>query len=71
MVSTVAVTSDGRRVVSGSTDGMLKVWNLQTGQEEVAITLEGVPWCIALAPDGATILAGDEVGNVCCLRYVE
>jgi hypothetical protein len=35
------------------------------------VTLEGALHCVALAPDGATVVAGDAVGNVYCLRYVE
>ena len=33
--------------------------------------LEGMPICVAVAPDGVTILTGDAAGNVYCLRYVE
>ena len=36
----------------------------------VTVSLEGVPHCVALAPDGVTIVTGDGAGNVYCLHYV-
>jgi hypothetical protein len=42
----------------------------QTEYQVVTVSLEGVPHCVALAPDGVTILAGGGAGNVYCLRYV-
>ncbi len=54
----VAVTPDGRRVVSASDDGTLKVWDLETGQE--VATLEGhgasVSGC-AVTPDGRRVVS--------------
>ena len=38
VVSSVAVTGDGKRAVSASYDGTLKVWNLETGDSR---TLQG------------------------------
>ena len=70
-VSAVAVTPDGRRAISASYDRTLKVWDLHSGSEVAAITLEGALWSVAVAPDGTTILAGDAAGNVYCLHYVE
>jgi hypothetical protein len=49
----------------------LQVWDLQTGQELAMVALEGMLLCVAVGPDGVTILAGDGAGNVYCLRYVE
>ncbi len=53
-----AVTPDGRRVVSASADGTLKVWDLETGQE--VATLEGhgawVNGC-AVTPDGRRVVS--------------
>ena len=36
LVSSVAVTADGARAVSGSYDGTLRVWDLATGQEQAS-----------------------------------
>jgi hypothetical protein len=53
MVRSVAVTPDGRRAVSGSWDGTLRVWDLATGA--CARTLAGhtrMVEGVALTPDG-------------------
>jgi len=71
-VRAVAVTPDGRYAISASSDDRtLKVWELETGRELATAALEGRLNCIAVAPDGVTILAGDGAGNVYCLQYVE
>jgi len=48
-----------------------RAYEKRTGQELAMVALECALWCVALAPDGATILAGDGAGSVYCLRYVE
>jgi WD40 repeat protein len=70
-VRAVAVTPDGRRALSVSDDRTLKLWDLASGQELATVTLEGALYCIALAPDGATVVARDAAGNVYCIEYVE
>jgi WD40 repeat protein len=70
-VYAVAVTPDGRRAISASREHTLRVWELETGQELAIVILESELVCVALAPDGATILVGDRAGNVYCLCYVE
>jgi WD40 repeat protein len=37
-VTTVAITPDNKRVISGSGDTTLKVWNLETGKEQFTLT---------------------------------
>jgi WD40 repeat protein len=70
-VRAVAVTPDGRRAISASDDRTLVVWDLETSQELASIALEGAVYCVAVHPDGATLVTGDEAGNVYGLRYVE
>ena len=55
----VAVTPDGRCVVSGSYDGTLRVWDLATGQTKR--TLAGGPGryrAVAVTPDGRYVVSG-------------
>ena len=60
-ITTVAVTPDGRQVVSASSDQTLKVWNLTTGSEEV--TLQGhTDWitAVAVTPDGQRAVSASD-----------
>ncbi len=65
----MAITADGRRVVSASEDNTLKVWDLETGALICTFNCEGRVDCAAVAPDGRTFVAGDAAGRVCFLRF--
>jgi hypothetical protein len=67
MVNRVAVTPDGRRVVSASYDKTLKVWDLESGKCITTFSGEGAFICCMIANDGKTIIAGDNIGRVCFL----
>ena len=58
-VTAVAVSADGQRVVSGSSDRMVKIWDAESGQER--FTLSGHTGSVsevAVFPDGEKIVAG-------------
>jgi len=58
-VRSVSFSPDGRRIVSGSTDNELKVWDAETGQE--TLTLKGhSDWVtsVSFSPDGRRIVSG-------------
>jgi len=67
-VNAVAVTPDSKQVISASDDNTLKVWNLETGEVIASFTGEYPLSCCAVAPDGVTIVAGEESGRVHFLR---
>ncbi|WP_375769088.1 SIR2 family protein [Archangium gephyra] len=60
-----AVTPDGRRVVSASWDGTLKIWDLETGRELVALVGHGnyVIAC-AVTPDGRHVVSASHDGTL-------
>jgi WD40 repeat protein len=67
----VAVTPDGRRAVSASEDQTLRLWDLESAKEIAAFTGESGMRSCAFTPDGCTIVAGDESGQVHFLQLVE
>ncbi|MEH2396959.1 WD40 repeat domain-containing protein [Nostoc sp.] len=67
-VYAVVVTPNGQQVISASSDYTLKVWNLATGEVIATFTGESSISCCAIAPDGMTIVAGEQSGRVHFLR---
>ena len=60
-VLSVAFSPDGKRIVSGSEDQTLKVWDATTGQE--TLTLKGhtgAVQSVAFSPDGKRIVSGSD-----------
>ncbi|MFN6541016.1 MAG: hypothetical protein RM021_032375 [Nostoc sp. EkiNYC01] len=67
-VNAVAVTPNGQKMISASRDNTLKVWNLET-REVIATFIGDSPIsCCAVAPNGMTIVAGEQSGRVHFLR---
>jgi hypothetical protein len=64
-VNSVAITADGRTVVSGSFDKTAKVWDVATGRERV--TLRGHKHLldfVAITPEGKTVASADQDGVI-------
>jgi WD40 repeat protein len=64
-IQAVAVTADGKRVISGSNDKTVKVWNLETGEEQ--LTLSGhSSWvqAVAVTADGKRVISGSNDNTV-------
>ena len=57
-VFAVAVTPDGKQVISASSDKTIKVWNLETGQEMCTLTghSDSVN-AVAVSPDGKQVIS--------------
>ncbi|KAJ3243982.1 hypothetical protein HDU77_010117 [Chytriomyces hyalinus] len=64
-VYSVAISPDGKSIVSGSCDETVKVWDMQTG--ECTLTLKGhlaAVLSVCISPDGNTIVSGSYDGTV-------
>jgi WD40 repeat protein len=67
-VSAIALTPDGKTVISRSDDNTIKIWDLATRKEIATFTGESPIKCCAVAPDGVTIVAGEQSGRLHFLR---
>ncbi len=63
-VRAVALSPDGSRILAGSSDGAVRLWDAATGRAiGEAIRLDGKVQAVAFSPDGSRILAGGEDGT--------
>ena len=69
-VNAVAVSGDGRRAVSASDDRTLKVWDVKSGDVLMSVSTKHPLKSCAIALDGVTVLAGEQLplGRVHRLR---
>lgn len=66
-VLTIGLVSD-KWLYSGSSDASIKLWNLDTRQVVASFTADAPIRCCVVAPDGVTMVAGDELGKIHFLR---
>ena len=61
-VMSVAFSPDGRRIVSGSGDKTIRVWDAETGEEVVGPLKGHSDWVmsVAFSPDGRRIVSGSD-----------
>ncbi|TFJ86218.1 hypothetical protein NSK_002426 [Nannochloropsis salina CCMP1776] len=60
MVRSVGVMPDGNRIISGGTDGTLRLWDIETGQTLAVVGGHlGHVFSLVALPDGRSVVSGD------------
>ncbi|WP_414756702.1 WD40 repeat domain-containing protein, partial [Anabaena sp. CCY 9910] len=67
-ITTVKATPDNKQIISASADKTLQVWDLESRKVIARFTGESALLCCSVAPDGMTIVAGEQSGRVHFLR---
>jgi WD40 repeat protein len=64
-VWSVAISPDGKHIVSGSDDKTILVWNMETCKQFSAPLRGHTGWvqCVAISPDGKRIVSGSSDGE--------
>ncbi|KAF5337548.1 hypothetical protein D9758_016665 [Tetrapyrgos nigripes] len=64
-VNSIALSPNGQRVVSGSQDGTVHIWNVETGEEEQKLKgHSNQVTSVAFSPDGWQVVSGSFDGTV-------
>ncbi|MEG3918101.1 WD40 repeat domain-containing protein [Microcoleus sp. T3_A4] len=64
-INVIALTPDGKQIVSGADDGILKVWDLATGKELRSLSGHGnAVTAIIVTPDGKQVISGSKDGTL-------
>src|SRR5262245_33016012 len=65
LVQAVAISSDGRSIVSACQSGIAQVWDLETLQNiGKTARIDTIIWAIAFAPDGRSFFTADDKSYV-------
>jgi WD40 repeat protein len=68
-VRSIAFSSDGRRLVSVTADGLVRAWDLSTGSETQVLALDVGDWSVdwsvvSLSPNGSSLAFGGSDGRL-------
>ncbi|MDB4968782.1 MAG: WD-repeat protein [Myxococcales bacterium] len=64
MSQAIAVFPDGRRIVTGGPQRLVRIWDVATGALVQSATFEGQVTSVRIAPDGATVAVSESTGEI-------
>jgi WD40 repeat protein len=64
VVRSIDLALDGRRLVSGSEDNTIRVWDLAGAEPPTVLPTLRPAWSLALSPDGVTLASGHYNGQI-------
>jgi len=64
-IDAVAFSLDGKQLASGSRDGTVKIWNVDSGGTQTSEACSGRIKAVALSPDGKQLVSVSECNTVC------
>jgi hypothetical protein len=67
-IRALTTTSDGHKIISGSLDGTLKIWDTETGEELATFKSESPITSVAVSKDN--IIIGGDSGSICVLKIL-
>ncbi|MFM6197541.1 MAG: WD40 repeat domain-containing protein, partial [Dolichospermum sp.] len=69
-VKEIVITPDGTKIISGSRDSSVKIWNLSTAECLYTFINDTPITAIVISPDGKKVIAGDEAGRLHFLELI-
>jgi WD40 repeat protein/serine/threonine protein kinase/tetratricopeptide (TPR) repeat protein len=64
-VQSVAFAPDGKTLAAGDVDGGVRLWDVATGKERLALPRQGGNmWGLAYSPDGRTLATGSHIADI-------
>jgi serine/threonine protein kinase len=72
IVTSIVTTVDGAMIISASADGLLKSWDVESGEQLEEINLGiGAIACLTISPDGSTLIAASNTNTVLSILKVK
>ena len=65
-VNSVAYHPDGKILVSGDSEGVIRLWNIDTGENKIFLARNKHIGSVAFSPDGETIIERSKEDTLLC-----
>ncbi|MBK8418817.1 protein kinase [Candidatus Villigracilis saccharophilus] len=62
--TSIAISPDGVHIAAGEKNGIVQIWDLQTGQESLKLNVKTLINAVEYTPDGSRLITGDASGYI-------